>query len=342
MKRLRIPFEYLVLGIVIVALVIYLIMRNPNRIQYEIPEMDSLAREGIHKIEMDFSGRAITLEQVDSSWLIQPQAYPADADKVQKVIDTIVGLRLTDVISESENYIKYGLDPEKKISVRVYDRKKLIRAFEIGSQAATYRHTFVKIESDKRVFHAENSFRTHFEQTVDELRDKSVLRLDAGEIQAMELVKGDRIIRLKKTIVKVEPKTGDALPEKPAAVISPSPEIPPGEPEVWLTPEGIKAKKTEVDSLLADLADLKCQSFIEGKTRDDFPNPVFRININLRNGRSYDLNIFEKRSEKDDAYPAVSSESPYPFNLSTYAAEQFMKKTEDILQGSEAEAENTD
>jgi hypothetical protein len=41
MKRIRIPIEFLVLGIVIIALLMYLLLRNPDRIQYQIPEIGS-------------------------------------------------------------------------------------------------------------------------------------------------------------------------------------------------------------------------------------------------------------------------------------------------------------
>ena len=330
MKRLRIPVEFLVLGTVIIALMIYLLLRNPDRIQYQIPELEPLTENQIQKIELDFSGKTITLEQADSRWLIQPQGYTADADKVKKIMSEITQLHLTDVISESGNYIKYGLDPDKKITVRIYDKKNLLRTFEIGKQAATYRHTFVKIKNDRRVFHAENSFRNDFERTVGGLRDKSVLQFEPGEIQELQLAKGIQKIQLTKTIEKVEvtPEQAEGS-KKPPTEMSASAKTPAGDQQAWVTNEGIKAVKQEIESLLNDLSDLKCQDFVEGKSREDFSEPMFRVT--LKGAKEYTLSIFDKIQEKDDTYPAVSSESPYLFILTGYTAEQFMKKIEDVI-----------
>jgi hypothetical protein len=329
MKRIRIPIEFLVLGIVIIALLMYLLLRNPDRIQYQIPEIGSLSVDKIHKIELGFKGKTIDLELVDSRWLIQPQAYPTDEEKVKKIIDAVVQLHLTDVISESGNYVKYGLDPENRINVKVFDRNKPVRTFEIGKQAATYRHTFVKIENDKRVFNAKNSFRNNFEQTVDGLRNKSVMNFESGDIREITLTKGSSDITVTKTMEKVEIKPDKGLLKKPDSAISPSAENPPEEKEVWLTSGRVKAKKQEIDSLLGDLSDLKCQGYIAGKTKNDFLDPLFLITF--KGGKTYTLSIFAKIEGKDDSYPALSSESPYPFFLAAYTAENFMKKIDEIL-----------
>jgi hypothetical protein len=112
MKSSGFKIEYVILGVAIISLLLYLFLRNPDRIHYDIPEIDPVSSEDIHKI--------------DKQWFIGPQGYPANPDKIQKIIKEISDFSITDVISESGSYSKYGLDDQNGIITRVYDQEGLI------------------------------------------------------------------------------------------------------------------------------------------------------------------------------------------------------------------------
>jgi hypothetical protein len=328
MKSSGLKFEYILLGIVILSLVLYLFLRNPDKIQYSIPEIDSISVEDVSKLELIKADETITLEKKDEEWLIVPQGYPADKEKVNKMAKEISELTLTDVISESKSgYSKYGLDQKEGIRARAYGQKEVIREFTIGKQAPTYRHTFVRILDDTRVFQARNSFRSQFEQTVDNLRNKTVMKFDPAEIREIELKQGKESLLFSKQMEKVEIKAQPNDTEgKQSTEKSPQPQ----EVEIWVTPDGTRAKTETMKSLITDLSNLRCLKFEEDKMKSDLTNPVY--SIVLKGNESYTLNLFPKNKEADDSYPAITSVSAYPFFLSSYKAESLMKKPEDILQ----------
>lgn len=327
MKSSGFKIEYVILGVAIISLLLYLFLRNPDRVHYDIPEIDPVSSEDIHKVEITRAGKTITLEIKDKQWFIGPQGYPANPDKIQKIIKEISGFSITDVISESGSYSKYGLDDQNGIITRVYDQEGLIWEFKIGKQAATYRHTYVKIQNDDRVFHAKNAFRTQFDQTVDALRDKQVMKFDPSEIREIELNRaGESLVfsrQMKKVEIKAQPPaTSEATAKKEPAENK--------EVEIWVMPYGKKGKTEEIKTMIRDLSDLSCLKFVEGKTKLEFTDPIY--SITSKGNKQYTLQIFSKIQEGDDSYPAATSVNSYPFFLSSYKAEALMKKPEDLIQ----------
>ncbi|MEI6614110.1 MAG: DUF4340 domain-containing protein, partial [Chrysiogenales bacterium] len=187
MKFIKAKNEYIILGVVIVALLLYLVLRNPNRLNYQLPGLPSIVKAEISRIDMAKAGATIRLEKKDSQWLIRPQGFSSDQTKVEAIVDAIFNLRLTALVSESKNYSPYGLDKENEIIVKVYKNEQLLREFSVGNAASTYNHTYVKLANDPRVFHARNSFRSNLDQKIDDLRDKTVLKFDKDEISAIEI-----------------------------------------------------------------------------------------------------------------------------------------------------------
>lgn len=111
----------------------------------------------------------------------------------------------------------------------------------------------------------------------------------------------------------------------------------PTEEEAWVLPDGKQAEKGEIDSIISDLAELRCDEFLGKKRRDTLKDPVY--SVIAKGGKDYMLQIFAKQKKKDGKYPAVSSENPYPFLLPIYQAEQIMKKPDELLKKEEEESE---
>ena len=92
-----------ILGIVIIALSLYLILYNPDRTRYQVPELPHLSGTDISKIEVSKGGTTILLTKKDKNWQIVPEGYLADTDKVRKILDVIEDLTLTALVSKSKN-----------------------------------------------------------------------------------------------------------------------------------------------------------------------------------------------------------------------------------------------
>jgi hypothetical protein len=331
--------ELLILAVVIVVLLAYLVLKKSDNVQYDMPELETLKVDDLDKIEITKPDLTITLVKKDSKWLIDPQGYPTDEEKIKKISETVSGLTLTDLVSKAKNYSRYHLHKDKAISVKAYQKDKIVRQFEIGKAAPTYGHTYVKLKDDTNVYHAHESFRNDFDKKIDDLRDKTVMKLDKNEITGLEVDKeGAKYSFTRKVETPTPPaplKPEDKKDEKQPETVTP----PQKQEEVisWLLPDGKKGKTSEVDSLIGQFTDLSCDKYIENKTKEDFKDQSPLYTIKLKGSKDFVLTLYKKLEEGDDKgkYPVISSENPYPFLLSSYKGDQIMKKPEDLIEKTE-------
>ena len=317
---MRIKKEYIILIAVIGALSAYLILRNPDRTHYQLPKIPEIATTKISKIEITSKDATMSLNKKSDKWYIEPQGYPADANGVKNMLDVIEKLTVTALVSESRNYSRYSLDNGNKIAVKAWTGDKLKRDFEVGKAAASFRHTFVKLAGDDRVYHARENFRDRFDQTIDKLRDKIVLSFDQGDIQEIHITKGEQVTSFARTALPVEVSVDDEGDEASR----------PSEPEtVWQTADGKEGDENQLGRLLTALSNLRCETFIDDAKKDDFSNPI--RTIKLIGTQEHTLSIFPKTSEDAKNYPAVTSGNDYPFLLPDWQADNLMKEPADML-----------
>lgn len=313
--------EYLVLAVIILGLVLYLYLRKTERTLYDLPALPQVSAKEISKIEIEKADGKIVLKKKGDSWFLAPQDWPADPQRVKGINDTLAGLSLTAMVSESKNYDRYGLSQDKKISVRAWVGDTLQREFEIGNDVASSRHTFVRLAGDDRIYHAQDNFRNKFNRPQGEFRDKTVLSFVGNDIQEIELIKGDNALVFKRSQLPLEK---EAAGDEGQSALK-------GE-MIWQATDGRKGDETRLNRLLSALANLSCEDYIDDRKKEDFNNPIY--SIRLTGDREYSLKIFPKLKEDDDRYPAVSSENNYPFLLPEWKAEDVMPETTELFQNS--------
>lgn len=290
---MKIKREYIILAAIIAVLSIYLLMKRNSNMHYSLPELEKIDKKDITKFVIKKADSEITLLKKGDRWVISPQNFPANSEIAGKMEDEIGSLTITDLVSESKNDVLYDLNKEKRIEVSAYKGDQILRKVEIGKLASSYRHTFLKVENDSRVFHAQGDLANIFNKTASDLRDKTVMAFKGEEITEISMTKSGKKVSMSK-------KTGK-----------------------WETDKGESANEEEVGEIIKTLSDLTCDSFIEGKTKNDFKNHVFSISLSLSGVKEYSVSLFEKTDSK---HPAISSETEYPFYISEWSAERFMKE----------------
>jgi hypothetical protein len=330
---MKLKKEYLILiGVIAVLAIVFVVSGGRSKMRYRVPVLESLEKEGITRIEITRLGETVLLSKSQDVWTILPQEYKADPNKISSLLDVIADLALTELASEKKDDLRYELDEENKIGVRAFSGETLVREFDVGKVSPTYRHTFVRVGGDSRIYHARDSFRSTFDVDRSGLRHKSVMTFDKNEITEASISQEEGAFHFTKKLLPPESQPAETDKEEEEELTEPA------EPEeVWETEEGTRAKKTAVDSILNQLSDLSCDEFIEDKSKEDFVDPI--CTVMLTGSKEFSLRIFAKDDEADK-YPALSSENPYPFFLSTWKAESFMKKPEDLLE-KEEETEKT-
>ncbi|CAB1065681.1 hypothetical protein D1BOALGB6SA_10478 [Olavius sp. associated proteobacterium Delta 1] len=320
---MKIKKEYIILILIIIVLSVYLYKRSANRTLYELPEIPQVSEKDLTKLEITRGKTVLVLNKKDDQWFIAPAEFPTDANKVKDMLDVIKNFSLTALVSESKNYNLYELDEGQKINVKASQGDDLKLDIDVGKTASSFRHTFVKPSGDERVFHAQGNLKNTFDVTVDALRDKTVLALKPADIQQININKDQQSLAFTRTQVPVEVKAADA--EK-----STDP-TPPAAPKLaWQAATGQPVNESTLNQLLNTLASLRCEKFIDGRKKEDFKSPLFTIE--LKGGQDDYLSIFAKAGENDPNYPAISSGSDYPFELSTSQVDRMMKEPSAFLQ----------
>lgn len=309
---MKIKKEYLILGVIIAALAVYLYQRSSDRTHYTLPTLPALAAADITQVLISGGGKTQALIRKNGRWVTDPQGFPADPKRVNEMLETLAGLKLTALVAESKNYALYELDPDHTVTVKAWQGDQLKRDIDVGKAAPSFRHTFVKIAGDDRVFHAADNFRFRFESGLDELRDKTVLSFNRQDLQEIHIAKGTASAALSRTPPKAEtPPAG-----QPAAA-------------AWQGADGRPANSAAVEMLLGELVDLQCQSFIDDRDKTGFGPPIY--SIALKGPKDHTLSIFAPTAKDAPTYPAVASASDHPFQLSADQAQRLMKNPDDYF-----------
>ncbi len=311
---MKLKNEYVLLGIVIVALGLYLFLNQQDRVHYTLPETPRLEMEDITRIEIEKAGGKLTLKRTDGKWRLEPAGHPADGGEVERILRSIAELEVTALVSETQSFARYDLDADRRIDVRAFNKDKLVRRFAVGKAAGTFRHTHILVGEDKNVYHAAGSFRWAFDKTAEDLRDKTVLAFDRHTITAIELTAEGQALVVEKQSPATEPADAEKDPPAsppPAEGQSEAPEEP-----RWLTATGEPVDAATVDQLLSALSPLKCSAYLD----EDQP-PIeadLRYRLALKGGETKTLDIFGPAVDTESDYTARSSDSPFAFKLSAF------------------------
>jgi hypothetical protein len=312
--------EYIVLGAVIVALVLYIAFKNTNRTHYELPKIAQIDKPAITKIVISRGDSTLTLERRNDTWFIDPQAYPADQSAVDRMLDALAKFRLATLVSESKNYTQYDLDGTGRIGIEVFGGADRLLQLDIGKLASTYRHTYVRLEGNDNVYQAEDNLRQPFEIERARLRDRTVSRFDKETVTAVTFAEAGGAPFTVRTNEKSPVPVPNGTDSTAVAATAPG----------WRSEDGRPARTDALTAILNTCANMQCESFLEGVKKTDLANPIFTLTI--ESDRPVTIEIFKKRSAEENKYPAVSSQSDYPFFITEYAAKQLMKKPVDILE----------
>ncbi|MCD6430417.1 MAG: DUF4340 domain-containing protein [Deltaproteobacteria bacterium] len=315
--------EYILLVVAILGLGALLFYQKKGRTNYQLPEL-SVLEEAADRLVLEKDGQLIELRLADGKWVVGSQQYRANTVRVEKMIAEIKGLKLTALISEKENYQLYELTPEKKLKVALYSADQLLRELQIGKNSASLQQTYVMFKGDPKVYQALGNLKSNFFTTIAELRDKKVLKIAGEKLAGLEKIVLQRQVDgnnqiLSMVKVNLEPVNGAKTDQAPVAG--------------WQQENGVPVAADAVAELLKNLSDLQCEGFIEDRQAAAFSDPFYRVVVRGA-GEEFSLDLLAPEEGK---YPALSSQSYYPFWLPGWRAEKVVKEFA-VYTGSEKKA----
>ena len=326
---MKLKKEIIILAVIILALSMYLFTRQTDRTLYDLPQLPPVPAQSITRIDIAGPDGTLSLNRADDAWTIGEQKFPADRAKVSQMLDVISDLSLTSLASESGDDIRYELSDDKKLAVTAWAGAKPEREFAVGKVGPSFRHTFVKLAGDAKIYQARDNFRDTFAQSVEDLRDKAVFSFAASDVQRIELTTGQQTLTLARQEAPLDEKTGDGKPQAGAPADTAAPLK---ARMVWQTSDGRSADPAKIDQLLAAMSQLAAEKYIANRVATDFKDPIYTLVLNGQ--KPHRLEIFTKKNDTDPSYPALSSDSPYPFLLADWKAKQLMPAFEELVQPS--------
>jgi len=323
---MKLKKEYAILSVVIVALGLYLFFRTSDRTTYTLPDLPAVKAQALTKIEIGKGDRSVVLTRSGDGWQVSPGDYPVDSGRVSPMLDALAGLTVTTLVSETRNYARYELDEDQQIRVVAYQDDRAVRTFRIGKAAETWRHTHVVLSDDPNVYHARGNFRQDFDQSVDDLRDKTVLKFDQDKVTTLMVEAEDRRVELqKRTATPPQEETGapsgDNAEDDPAMV--------------WVTTDGKTVAGDTVDKLLTALTALRCRTYLNDQEKDNLTGPAYRVRIGGEETAL--LEIFKPEDDTATEMTARSSLRQDPFTLSDFDIDP----VKDFLSGLEGPDDQT-
>ena len=241
MSRERILIRYALPALIIVSLVLYLGLRNRDRLLYDLPQLPEMAVAEVDRVEIVKGDRLVAVRKQGDGWLLEPDEFPAATAQVDTMVRALASLEITDLVSEHSAYSRFELDPESALRITAFRGDTVLRTVELGKEARTYQHTYVKVEGDPRVYQAAGDLGNYFPVVGDVLRDKLVLKVDidtVGEIVARS--PGEELV----------------LRKRPALEEGAAPD--------WVTADGGEWNSAKVAESLQRLANLSTFRFAAG------------------------------------------------------------------------------
>ncbi len=297
---------------IILILSAYIFLRDVKKSPRfpQLPSWENSADEIIIKK----NDSEIKISNKNGKWFINDEAYPADKNSVESIEKKMKNIKITDLISEREFLDKYGLSPQKRISVIVKKKGKLLRDIFIGKKSSTNRHTYVKFAQKPGIYLAAETFDRDLNRSVDDLRDKDIIKISGESISQFEINYKGRHFLFTKKVEEKEPEEGkedkkDNKKTEPEKIVK------------WICKGYEKAPLStqKVNNLISGFNPLRASDYpkIEKKS---LTKPLCTVKLKAYE-KEIVLNIFKKGD--GEKYISTSSEGPYVFTLDRWRVKKF-------------------
>lgn len=266
----------------------------------------------IDEIVYESPSENFTLVRDGDAWLGGAKKYPVTKTSVDYFIEQISEIRALDKVGSLGNAAvaeRYQLDDAHKITVTAKKDGKVLRTLHIGKEAPASSQSYIALDDKKDIFLASGNIRGTFSTSLSSIRSRAVWQLDKSAITGVTL-----------------------RPASPGGNVLAITKTSSGEDSVW----SISPSENQIDGA-------KAQAWFDSLA--NLTTPVWHDEDDLGGTKIVDaeiacgtdaitLSLYEIAPDGDGnaTYYAKSSETPYVFELASYAAEKFLKTAEDFAE----------
>ena len=312
---MRLKKEYLLIVLVILGLLVYIYTRTSDRMNYELPNIASMQGDQVDRIVIEKPKTRIVLRKQEHGWVVGQRSYPVRPAGIDNLLASLSDLSLTDLVSRSENYARYGLDQSGAIQVTAWAGQEKLRSLWVGKAASTYRNAYVKLQEDPNIYLAKSNLQSTFDKTLADFQDRTVLSFDSETLQEITLQGSESSASLRRSDTRDATEAETAQAEQTPA---------------WIAGDGRELAPSRVRPLLQSLEDLQCSAYLEDTEKSELTDPDYQVL--LQGATKSGLNLFVKRlADNATEYRGTTLESDFPFRLSEVTGEKIQEAVENLL-----------
>lgn len=204
----------------------------------------SVSRDEVESITWkNISDEGLKLEYLEGgkAKLVAPTEYPADAEEAEAVLRHLMDLKSEMVIAENmDGAVDYGIDEKTSMAISLKTKKETVELL-LGSQSEVGSSYYLSKVGDPRIFLVPGFVRSSFDKDLNGLREKRIYPDGLGEVVEVKYQDGNGLTELYKNLQ--------------------------GAWEI-AKPISYGADGTVVDAMLAKLAGLRVERFIEDVPED--------------------------------------------------------------------------
>jgi Domain of unknown function (DUF4340) len=261
----------------------------------------------VNQLEIKQKGsQPITVKKADGKWEItEPKTYRADQDAVTSMLSTLSGLNADRVVGDKSSGLEsYGLKAPA-VEVDITGEAHGVQQLLLGDDTPAGGDAYAALGSDPRVFTIASYQKTSLDKTLNDLRDKDLLTLNADKVSRVELLKKGQDIEFGRT------KDGWQI----------------------LKPSSSPADSSAVNDLVRSLTDARMELGGTGDAAAEFAHgtQVGTAKLTGDNG----VQTLDIRKNKDDYY-AKSSAVEGMYKVDSFVGQALDKKIDDFRQKKQA------
>lgn len=322
--------EYLILLIIIVILTTYLLRKNDNKVEIDIPELKQIEKDLIKQIVIENSKGNFSLKNEQKKWKLDPEGFPVLDKKVDTMVDLLSKTDISDLISRAEKYNKFGLGEKNRTVIKAFGDSGELRTLTTGNMAKSGNRTFVKLKDDKLVYQARGNYKENFDIKKNDIIDKKIFSFNSSDI--VELIVEKKGI--KEHFIKTNETEPVKSDEKKNEVKIEENKSPKSEAKmVWVNKaDKKKVNDKEIDSYLSKNARINCESFLRKKDEQKDKGFLSIVFID-KTKKSYTLDLFNKPVSNGDKtdIEVSSNNSNFIFVLSKEDIESVSVDVEKLI-----------
>ena len=235
--KLKTTFILLAVFAVLLALVLFFDSRGKKK-EAEKDRTNTLiglTAADIRKVSIVRDGETLAFERDEAGpWrLSSPIRAAADEYEVGSLVDSLASLRIERIVEKEASDLAAYEIPKTEVSLWVNGKDDPVRLL-VGMENPLDKTLFAKRDDDPRVVLLASSLKTSLEKKIFDLRDKSVFKFTAADVQSIE-------VRAKAVSWRAGRVESGWILEDPVAAL---------------------AAKSKVDSLLDSLSGLRAKAFV--------------------------------------------------------------------------------